>query len=93
MIKIYGSSDDLIEIEGDIREEFNTDESISFLGFSDGTLLSIFYSDVFWRIHLVHKGSATYAKTEATDEDTDYSDVVVLVGDIRWVVFGKNYAK
>lgn len=94
-ITIYGASDDLIEIEGDIREEFTPKEDgePEYLAFSDGTVLSILYTtDGFWRIQRLAVGTATYNKTEAIDADTDdYSDEVVLSGDIKWVVCGPAF--
>lgn len=90
-VTIYGASDDLIEIEGEIREEFTPlgDGDETFMAFSDGTVLSIEYMNSgIWRIHLVRKGSAHYDKTEGTDPEGDYSDRVTLTGDIRWVVAG-----
>lgn len=98
MLKIYGASDDLIEIEGDIREEFNPSDADepSLLAFSDGTLLQIQYGAGrlgFWRITPLTYGTAKYSKTEATNEDDDYSDVVTLDGDIKWVVCGSQWAK
>ena len=96
-LKIYGASDDLIEVEGEIREEFSplADEP-SLLAFSDGTLLQIQYgagNKAFWRIQPLIYGSASYSKVEATDEDENYSDVVTLEGQIRWVVCGYQWAR
>ena len=98
MLKIYGASDDLVEIEGDISEEFNPSDAgdPSLLAFSDGTLLQIQYgaqSLGFWRIQPLVYGTAKYAKTEATDEDDNYSDIVTLDGDIKWVVFGDQWGR
>lgn len=96
MLRIYGASDDLIEIEGDLTEEFSppgNEEDPSYLAFSDGTVLSIAYTGGFWRINRVAVGGATYTKTEGMDEDDDYSDVAVLDGPITWVVFGRQFEK
>lgn len=95
-IQIYGASDDLIEIEGDIREEFNAsrDTEGDILACSDGTALRIRYDqDGIWRINRISKGTAQYEHTEATDSDTDYSDRVKLIGDIEWIVCGVGIAK
>jgi hypothetical protein len=97
-VTIYGASDDLIEVEGDIEEEFNPPEDgePTFLAFSDGTILRVEYGakeSAFWRITPVWKGSATYSKTEATNEDDDYSDRVTLEGTFKWVVCGSHWAK
>ena len=94
-LKIYGASDDLIEIDGDIREEFNhyNEDDPFYLAFSDGTALSINYNnDGFWRINRLAIGSAEYSKHEGADEDGDYSDIVTLKGDIKWAIGGKNFA-
>jgi len=97
-VVIYGASDDLIEVEGDLTEEFSYlggDDEGAYLAFSDGTLLTISYGaggSGFWRINRLCAGAANYVKVEATDEDTDYSDRVTLSGDnLRWVVCGTDY--
>lgn len=92
-IIIYGSSDDLIELDGDIHEEIspdNEDES-TFLSFSDGTVLSVVYDDEgCWRINRVAKGTAKINKIDAEGPDSDnYSDRVTLTGEIKWCVSGK----
>ena len=90
----YGASDDLIEIEGDIREEFNPSEDDGILAFSDGTILRVSYdNDGMWRIAPIAVGSAVYEMVQGTDPDNDYSDHAWLTGDIEWVVFGSQYAK
>jgi hypothetical protein len=93
-VTVYGASDDLVEVEGDIVEEFDVGSQGNdcFLAFSDGTVLSVRY-DGFWRIHRLAIGSARCVKRDGTDEDTDYSDRVTLTGDIRWVVCGDVFAK
>ena len=76
-ITVYGASDDLIEIEGAIREEFSAldDETPNLLAFSDGTLLEVNYTSMgIWRINVLSAGFSNVAKHEATDEDSDYSD-------------------
>lgn len=97
-IKITGASDDLIEIEGDISEEFNwiTNDSDErrFIAVSDGTLLSVRYdADGIWRFDLVANGSAEYSKSEGSVA-RDTNDVITLrapVGDrLQWVVFGTD---
>ena len=91
-IKIYGASDDLIEIDGDIREEFvYLEEGETGIAISDGTLIVANYdSEGCWRFHRLVKGSAEYTKVEAEGPDSkNYSDVVTLTGEnIRWVVMG-----
>lgn len=99
IVTVYGSSDDLIEVEGDITEEYghySPDESEAvLLAFSDGTVLRVIYGDNgVWRITPECRGSAEYCKDEAPADDEDnYSDRVTLKGDVRWVVFGKEIAQ
>jgi hypothetical protein len=92
MVIVYGASDDLIEVEGDICAEFYAaaDDTPTLLGFSDGTVLKVAYDDEgIWRVNRVAVGSAEYQKTEATDPDGDYTDRVQLTGCIHsWVLQG-----
>lgn len=94
-VTIYGASDDLIEIEGDIREEWSPPEDgPALLAFSDGTVLRIeFERDGTWRIAQIKQGSAEYTHVPSVGDD-DYSDRVTLSGDIggtiAWVVLGTN---
>lgn len=97
-VTIRGSSDDLIEIEGDIVEEFNHyfrdgEEDTLYLAFSDGTALSVRYDkDGVWRFAGVAHGSSAMEKKEGTEDSG--SDHVTLVGDtIRWVLLGEQFAK
>lgn len=89
-VTIHGASDDLIEIDGAIREEFNpASDGPSYLAFSEGTVLGIQYmKDGIWRVNRIAQGFAHYTKTEGTDSADDYTDRVTLEGDIKWVVFG-----
>ena len=95
-ITIYGASDDLIEIEGDIREEFYwipDDDETRLLAFSDGTLLRVAYdSDGIWRLNKVASGTAQFSKVEG-DVEKDTPDSVTLSGvEIKWVVLGDQSA-
>jgi len=99
-VTIYGSSDDNIEIDGDINEEFSRyDTSIEWpalLGFSDGTVLKAYYGeDGIWHINKEISGTCTVSRVLAKDPDgPNYSDVVTLEGqDIDWVVFGTAMAQ
>lgn len=94
-ITVYGASDDLIEIEGGLREEFEAaDGSMNYLAFSDGTVLSVVYGkDGLWTLRRVVTGTASFSKHDATDEDEDYSDRVTLDGNILWVVCGTRFER
>lgn len=92
VIRVYGASDDLIEVDGAIREEFSAygldEDDGGFLAFNDGTVLEIHYgASGRWRISCVQEGVASYEKSEATsdegrrEDDPDvpaYSDLVTL---------------
>lgn len=100
-VQVYGASDDLIEVDGAISEEFGytyrrpEDDNGDLLAFSDGTLLRIRYTDSgIWRITPVAYGSATFSMTQATEDDEqNYTDKATLEGDLRWVVHGSSWAK
>lgn len=97
-VTIRGASDDLIEVEGDITEEFNppydSGDDPSYLAFGEGTVLSVTYDKHgMWRIHRVNEGSASFSKVEGDDPDKNYSDVVTLEGDLKLVTFGRSVAK
>lgn len=55
-ITVTGASDDLIEVDGVIREEFGVcDDDRHYLAVSDGTVLSIVYDhDGIWRVNRVY---------------------------------------
>lgn len=92
MIRIYGASDDLIEVDGGLREEFGYSQRDigDLLGFSDGTLLRIrFDEEGTWRITRLRSGSAAFALEQA-DED-EGTDRATLDGDVRWVVHGSSF--
>lgn len=88
-VTIYGASDDLIEVDGDISDECDG----GLLVFSDGTVLNVAYTEEgVWRITPIAKGSARMEKVEAVSgDDGNYSDRVTLTGDLKWVVFGETF--
>lgn len=90
-IIIYGASDDLIEIEGSVREEFSPSYGDPILvAVSDGTLLRVSY-DGMWTIRRLIAGSADYEHVEASYEDENYSDRVALTGDIKWITCANEW--
>lgn len=94
-ITITGYSDDNIEIDGDISEEWgfypdNATDSC-WIAVSDGTLLRINYdADGIWRVNPVIYGSASYSKVEGSVSN-DTFDVVTLEGHILWVALATGY--
>ncbi len=94
-VTVTGGSDDLIELKGAITEEFTAtdDESLGYLAFSDGTVLSVEYDrHGIWRINRVVSGSAAFSKVEGSEAD-DTFDVATLDGDLRWVVCGSAFVR
>jgi hypothetical protein len=92
MLTVYGESDDLVEIEGDIREEFNPnyDEPKLILVTSNGVVLRVQYDDEgIWRITVL-KGHDKVTLTQSKATEEDYTDRAVIDGDVEWVVCGNR---
>lgn len=103
--RIYGASDDLIEIDGQISDEVDaysaSDEPVKFKT-SLGTKGTITY-DGEWKITIKEEGSDFVRVVESVGDDNDhteddtknipsYSDVLILDGDLDWIkVKGKKY--
>lgn len=87
-IIIYGASDDLIEVEGDINQEVSVyvgDHEPLYVAISDGSLLRVTY-DGMWTIRVLRKGFGTMIDHhQATDEDSDYSDRVTLTSELNFL--------
>lgn len=94
MTTIYGASDDLVIISGDISEEFDCFRTKVRMRASDGTYAAFIYNYGVWEILLVDKGTK-FLKYEQNigyeagrHPDTDipgYSDILVLDDGIEWV--------
>jgi hypothetical protein len=86
---LSGHSDDLVELDGDIREEWTSYGEQAVVVFSDGTVLEIeFKNPGVWRITTLASGGADLAIEQAPADDEDnYSDKATLSGDIRWAIF------
>lgn len=92
--KVYGASDDLIEVEGDVTGEvdcYGTDEREKgvLLCFSDGTVLEVKYGkndEALWEIKTKHIGPL-FDRVEACTEETDegHSDVAYFKDGIKYV--------
>jgi hypothetical protein len=99
-VTVYGASDDLIEVAGDISEEFPWQKRGygqppgDLLAFSDGTILRIEFTDAgVWRITPVVSGTAMlFIELAPEGDDSNYTDKATLTGDISWVVQGIDYA-
>lgn len=89
---IYGASDDLIEVEGDVRGEATAsygaeDRAGDLLVCSDGTLLAILFdSDGVWRIKPHVKGPLFDSVDQApVNDESNYSDRASLRDGLKWV--------
>ena len=85
--KITGASDDLIELKGQITEEFSHNSyEVAILAFSDGTLLEVTYdNDGIWRIKQLAAGSCSFSLKPGIVAD-DTFDEATLTGDLKWCV-------
>ena len=67
---IYGASDDLIELEGNINDELGGGEEPYYLLFNDGSLIEIVYDeDGLWAVNRVRAGTAEVERLIAPDRE------------------------
>lgn len=94
-VTVYGASDDLIELEGDIREEFTLrdEDEGDLIAFSNGVLLRVaFTNDGLWKIHQIGGDRDRVVIEPATGPDDDaYSDRATVAGSVTWVVQGSAW--
>lgn len=87
-VTIYGSSDDLIEVEGDISEEFGHDNG--FLFFDDGTIVQVEYNNGgVWRINII-EGPAKIKSHQQPCGPEEYSEKMTLEGEFKTVDCFRN---
>ena len=100
--KIYGCSDDLIEVEGNVRGEvgcYGTDEREHgvMLICSDHTILEVKYGKLgegIWEVRPLYKGLLFDRIDTCIDpDDTPYSDVAHFNGGLRWVYAATEWQK
>lgn len=71
-VTIYGASDDLIEVDGDLSEEFDSHDQPTYLLFNDGTQLKIeYWDDGIWRVNLIETGKASATRTPGFEDESD----------------------
>lgn len=93
--QITGLSDDLIEIEGDIEEEFTAPGwKIDFEGgiitCSDGTALRFEYGKGgLWRFFPICMGHL-FVRVDQGNEETDTCDVVHFKDGLKWVAMSRS---
>lgn len=99
---VYGASDDLIEIEGHLREEFGAyDSDPQYLAFANGVVLKVTYdNEGIWRIQPragADRVEIVFARGDDEPHDEDgvagYSDKAVILNAGSWVVAGGNFHK
>lgn len=91
-VKIRGYSDDLIDIEGDVSEEFDANGLIHYLvSTSTGVLLRVRYAAV-WRIDVISGADNVHIVPCPENDDDNYSDVATVDGDVSWVQCGNEFA-
>lgn len=88
-LSVYGRSDDLIELFGDIEEEFSAYDEINYLALSNGVLLRIEYAaDGVWRISCL-SGDASVRQCTVEDQKAGaYSDLAIVSGHVAWALVG-----
>ena len=90
MIKVYGESDDLVEIEGSkyTEDEIGCYKSDVIIIFTDGTEIRVGYPKQpglgVWGINVETKGTAEQKLTECFDEDAEvYSDIFEIDAEVK----------
>lgn len=86
MVKIYGSSDDLVCLD---NSNYGVDEIGCFdvkrvrLFLDDDTILVVRYTNGIWRIEIERKGTAPYQhEVCAGNDEADYSDIFCTESDV-----------
>lgn len=97
--EIYGASDDLVEVDGDVRGEvgsFGTDDDDQgvLLMCSDGTVLEAKYGKddkALWGVRLIEKGILFGRIDLCVDEDAKrHSDTARFKDGLKWVYAAKG---
>lgn len=88
---VTGASDDLIEIDGELREEFDSFSCQNgIMAFSDGTLLRVNYDDDgIWRFKPIFKGSL-FEKIKDGSVEEDTNDEVYFKDGLKWCAFSEE---
>lgn len=93
--RIWGASDDLVEIDGDVRGEEGSFDTDTLLVCSDGSILSIEYGKLgVWKITIIRQGDL-YERLEVCDDpDADvYSDIAHFKDNMKWVIAAQAWNK
>jgi hypothetical protein len=86
--RIYGCSDDLVVLEGDITDEICCCDKDVYLAFTDGTMMSVKYSDGgIWKIDIKNAGTPIDRYEPCFDADAEiYSDQVWMKDGLKIVM-------
>lgn len=91
---VYGASDDLVELEGAVREEWSAHDPV-LLAMSNGSVWRIAYTDAgIWRITPVILPTGVEYELDVCrdDDDENYSDRLAVVG-VTWVAKATEVAR
>lgn len=89
MVKVYGASDDLVEIDGSSyrEDEIGCYDSDVRIRFTDGAVIRVGYPKAdaaIWWIEVEKQGTATHTLTVCEDEDARiYSDIFEIDAEIK----------
>lgn len=85
-VRIYGASDDLVEVEGPLGDEWEGPGNVVF---STGDRFTVIYGDRgVWRIEHVEdsgKLSVTIERAPEGEDPDPYTDTAFVVGDFEWI--------
>lgn len=98
-IKLYGASDDLIEIEGDVpgcdEHNFYTDGEPVFVVLSTGDVFAVTYGErgVWEVVHTVKtkKVKAKIVKAPKGDDPEPHTDTATISGPVEWVELWEHW--
>ncbi len=89
----YGCSDDLVEVDGDVRGEVGCYNSSPLLVFSDGTVLSFEYAKTgIWKCTTHRSGELLERVDVCDDPDAErYSDTAHFGDGIKWCLSASEW--
>ncbi len=83
-VEIYGHSDDCIELEGTIADEFSAWNKWQYLHFADGTIVKVGYDkvpDKGWHIEVVREHAKVTVGKPTHQDGEHYTDRLSLDGE------------
>lgn len=100
MLKIYGYSDDNVEVEGDIVEEFLVPYSgdgvdVLYLGLSNGMYVKAMFGQG-WSFgvgSITNDGRHVMVGNYSIETDEEGDQILTIHDDISWIVAGDRFEK